>query len=189
MTRLLIAAALLFSLSVTPEQQGKAEASSAPQEEGRTMPAPERRSLVCEASPVTVQWKAPQSVHVSVVVTNNSEADMESRAVPAFYLKPVELSGDANRQAELTHFAFWDTSTGAALPVSESVTLHLRPGESLKKRVDLAKLVWSRRNYSVLPHTPLFKEVPAGEYFFHSEITSTDGKGLCSSKEVKVLIE
>lgn len=188
MTRLLIAVALLFSLCVAPDQQGKTEASS-PQEEGRDMPTQERRSLVCEAFPVTLRWKAPQSVPVSVVITNDSEADMESKAVPAFYLKPVDVAGNGNRQAELTHFAFWDTSTGAALPVSANVTLRLRPRESLKKRVDLAKLVWSRRNYSVLPHTPLFTEVPAGEYFFYSEITSTDGSGLCSSKKVKVLIE
>jgi hypothetical protein len=125
---------------------------------------------------------------VSVVISNRTRDEINVPVVPAFVLKPPAPTEEPLR-TELSYVALWDLAKGAVLHPSSAVPLKLEPGDSKKIAVDLSTLLWSRINWSVLPHDKLSVAVPAGKYSLYMQLTGKDGETLCSSKSVDVLIK
>lgn len=148
----------------------------------------ERNSnLDCSISAQSLEWRSPP-VEVSAVIENRSKNALGVPVVPAFVLKP-SVPTEESLKAELSYQALWDLGKKTSLPVFSTVFLQLKPGDSRKITVDISKLLWSRMNSSVLPHSKLFEAVPAANYSLRLELTGKDGRVLCSSNAVDILIK
>jgi hypothetical protein len=145
-------------------------------------------NLTCNIFVQKTEWQHPQPVEVGVVMENGSDAELSMRVVPYFILKPLAATEEPQK-SELSYLALWDLEKGTTLPISATVSLQLKPGDSKKVSSDITNLLWSRINWSVLPHSRLFKVVPAGRYSLRLEFTERDGRTLCSSNAVSVLIK
>jgi hypothetical protein len=145
-------------------------------------------NLICNISVQKTEWHQPQRAEVAVVLENASGTDLSVPVVPSFILEPL-APGEEQQKSELSYLALWDLEKGTTLPLSSTVSLQLKPGDSKKATSDISNLLWSRINWSVLPHSKLFKVVPAGRYSLRLELTGGDGKTLCSSNAVDVLIK
>jgi hypothetical protein len=145
-------------------------------------------NLICSISVQKTEWHQPQRVDVAVVLQNPSETELSLTVVPSFILKPLATM-EEQQKSELSYLALWDMEKGTTLPLSSTVSLQLKPGDSKRVTADISSLLWSRINWSVLPHSKLFKVVPAGMYSLRFELTGKDGKTLCSSKAVDVGIK
>jgi hypothetical protein len=145
-------------------------------------------TLFCNISVQKLQWKKTEPIEVAVVIENRSESELNVPVVPSFTLKPV-AAADEPASSELSYLAFWDLRKGTTLPLSTTVPLQLKRGDSKSITSDIADLLWSRINWSVLPHSKLFAVVPPGGYSLHLELVGNDGKMLCSSNVVDVLIK
>lgn len=145
-------------------------------------------NLICSLSVQKTEWQQPHSVEVGVVIENRSDAELSVPVVPSFVLKPLTATEEPQK-SELSYLALWDFQKGTTLSLSATVPLQLKPGGSKKVSSDISSLLWSRMNWSVLPHSKLFKVVPAGEYSLRLELTGKGGKTLCSSNAVDVVIK
>ncbi len=145
-------------------------------------------NLICTISVQKLEWHQPQRVEVAVVVENPSETELSVPVVPSFILKPLAPTEEQQKN-ELSYLALWDLEKGTTLPLSSTVSLQLKPGDSKKLTSDISDLLWSRINWSVLPHSKLFKVVPAGRYLLRLELTGNDGKTLCSSNALDIFIK
>jgi hypothetical protein len=145
-------------------------------------------NLICSISVQKTEWQQPQSVEVGVVIENRADAELSVPVVPSFILKP-HAATEEPQKSELSYLALWDLEKGTTLPLSATVSLQLKPGGLKKVSSDITSLLWSRINWSVLPHSKLFKVVPAGGYSLRLELTGKDGKILCSSNAVGVVIK
>jgi len=145
-------------------------------------------SLICSISVDEIGWHEPKPVGVAVVIENRSEADVNVPVVPSFILSPLAPAMDPQK-GELNYVALWDFEKGTTLSLSSTIPLQVKAGVSRKINSDIASLLWSRVNWSVLPHSKLYKVVPAGRYSLRLELTGNDGKTLCSSNAVDVTIK
>jgi len=143
--------------------------------------------LICTISVQELEWHQPQSVDVAVIIKNRSETALSVPVVPSFILTPLAHTEEPQK-GELSYLALWDLERRTTLPLSSTVSLQMKPGDSRTVTSDLASLLWSRINWSVLPHSKLFEVVPAGRYALRLELTGSNGKALCSSNAVDVLI-
>jgi hypothetical protein len=141
-------------------------------------------NLICSISTQSPKWRTPP-VQVIVVVENRSKSALNILAVPAFVLKPL-VPAEESLNAELSYLALWDMGKEVTLPLSSTVSLQLKPGESRKITQDASNLLWSRMNSSLLPHSKLFEVVPAGKYVLQLRLTGKDDRVLCSSNEVSI---
>ena len=140
-------------------------------------------SLGCKISVQKLHWLQPESAKVAVVIENRSEAGVSVPVAPSFTLKPPA------QPDELSYVALWDLRKGTTLPVSTTVPLELKAGQSKTIESDVSELLWSRINWSVLPHSKLYAVVPAGKYSLRLDLGGNDGRLLCSSNAVDVLIK
>ena len=145
-------------------------------------------NLICSISVQKNEWQQPQSVEVGVVIENRADAKLSVPVVASFILKP-HAATEEPQKGELSYLALWDLGNGKTLPLSATVSLQLKPGGSKKVSSVITSLLWSRINWSVLPHSKLFEVVPAGGYSLLLELTGKDGKTLCSSNAVDVVIK
>jgi hypothetical protein len=145
-------------------------------------------ALTCNIDVRTREWKHPGLIEISAEFENPSETQMDLQAVPSLILRPLVPTEEPLR-TELSYRALWDLEKGKTLPVSATVPLRLKGGDSKKIAHDISKLLWSRINSALLPHSSLFKVVPAGRYSLSLELSGNDGKVLCSSNVVEVLIK
>lgn len=143
--------------------------------------------LICSISVKESDRQAKQPIEVGVVVKNGTDHQLAEPVVPYFTLTPSAVMGKA-QQSERTYEAFWDVEKGTTLPVSSTSLLELNPSQTRKFNLDIGDLLWSRVNWSVLPHSKLLKIVPAGRYSLHLELAGNGGRSLCSSKSVDVHI-
>lgn len=144
-------------------------------------------NLICSISVQKTEWHKPQRVEVAVVLENASEAELSVPVVPFFILEP--LAQREQQVSELSYSALWNLKIGKTLPLSSTVSLQLKPGDSRKVTSDISNLLWSRFNWSVLPHSKLFTVVPEGRYSLRLKLTESNGKTLCSSNALDVLIK
>jgi hypothetical protein len=144
--------------------------------------------LVCKISLKELQWHRSESVEMTAVIDNHSENPVRVRVVPSLTLKPLAQASNNANLDELSYIALWDIRKGASLPLSTTVQLELKTGQSSVIASDISELLWSRVNWSVLPHSKLFDVVPTGRYLLHLELGTTDGKVLCSSNPLNVLV-
>ena len=145
-------------------------------------------NLNCSISIQKSEWDRQHPVQVAVLIQNRSQIELNPRIVPSLELTPLKPSEEPLKGG-LSYLALWNIETGAPLAPSSTITLHLAPGDSKKVTSNIATLLWSRANWSVLPHSRLFRVVPAGRYSLRLELTGSDGKPLCSSKAVAVVIK
>jgi hypothetical protein len=143
---LLIIIAAMCCLCTAHSEKGDPPTASAP------VPAIKGGSgiLVCSISVQKLQWKKPEPVEVAVVIGNRSESELNVPVVPSFTLKGVAAAAKP-ASSELRYLAFWDLRKGATLPLSTTVPLQLNRGDSKSITSDIADLLWSRMNWSVLP--------------------------------------
>jgi hypothetical protein len=145
-------------------------------------------TLICNIAIRTREWNHPGPIEISAVFENRSENEMTVRAVPSLILRPP-VPAEEPLRTELSYQALWDLEKEKTLPVSATVPLRLKGGDSKKIAGDISKLLWSRINSPLLPHSSLFKAVPAGRYSFSLELSGNDGNILCSSNVIEVLIK
>lgn len=172
----------VFAQSVVAAQSDKSN-SSATAASGKHGDS----KLICSISVKEPDRQAKQSIEVGVVVKNGTDHQLVESVVPYFMLTPLTVMAEAQRN-ELTYEALWDVEKGTSLPVSSTSLLDLNPGQARKFSLDIGDLLWSRVNWSVLPHSKLLKVVPAGRYSLHLELAGNGGRSLCSSKSVDVHI-
>ena len=145
-------------------------------------------NLVCRISVQKTEWQQLQPVEVGLVIENRLDSELSVAVVPSLRLKPLAATEEPQK-GELNYLALWDLDKGTTLPLSDTVSLQLKPGSSKNVASDIASLLWSRTNGSVLPDSNLFKVVPPGSYSLRLVLTGRHGKDLCSSNAVGVLIK
>lgn len=145
-------------------------------------------NLTCSISVQKPGCDPQHPVQVAILIQNRSQLDLNLRTVPSFVLTPLKPAQEPLKE-EMSYLALWDLETGAPLPLSSTISLHLPPGDSKRAGSDIAALLWSRVNWSGLPHSRLFRVVPAGRYSLRLELTGNDGKTLCISNEVAIVIK
>ena len=145
-------------------------------------------NLVCSISVQKTEWQGPQAVEASLVIENRLDSELSVSVVPSLTLKPL-AGAEESHQSGLSYLALWDWDKGTTLSPSATVSLQLKPGSSKNASSDIASLLWSKINGSVVPHSNLFKVVPPGRYSLHLVLTGRHGKDLCSSNAVSVLIK
>ena len=142
--------------------------------------------LTCSISVQMSEWDRQHPVQATVLIQNRSKIEFKPRIVPLLELTPPP---EEALKGELSYLALWNLETGTPLTPSSTISLHLRPGDSKKVTTDVATLLWSRTNWSVLPHSKLFRVVPPGRYSLRLGLTDSDGKTLCSSNAVPIVIK
>ncbi|HXM68679.1 MAG TPA: hypothetical protein VN911_18265 [Candidatus Acidoferrum sp.] len=145
-------------------------------------------SLICNIAVPTQEWNRPGPIELSATVENRSHTEVNVQVVPSLILRPPVPAKEPLR-TELSYQALWDLEKGRALPVSATVPLRLKGGDLKKIAHDISKLLWSRNNSALLPHSSLFNAVPAGKYSLSLELNGNEGKILCSSNVIEVLIK
>jgi hypothetical protein len=145
-------------------------------------------NLVCRISVQKAEWQQPQAVEVGLVIENRLDSQLSVSVVPSLTLKPF-AAAEEPQKSELSYVALWDLDKGTTLPRSATASLQLKPGGSKKVSSDIASLLWSQINSSVLPPSKLFKVVPSGRYSLRLELIGRHGMALCSSNAVDVLIK
>lgn len=177
---------LVFSASLSIAQASRENPRG---ESMSSLPTPEGGvKLTCSISLPKPDCDPQHPVQVAILFQNRSELDLNLGTVPSFVLAPLKPA-EKPMKGEMNYLALWDLETGASLPLSATSSLHLSPRDSMRVTSDIATLLWSRVNWSSLPHSKLFEVVRAGNYSLHLELTGDDGRILCSSNEVAVVIK
>ena len=146
---------------------------------------PKDYPVACSISVKTSNWNKNSPVEVSIVIENLSSNTLDMRMAPSLSLTPSDVVEEPQR-TELSYGALMNLPGAGSLAMSRTVPLRLRAHAREEVTRDIAKLLWTRFNWSVLPNKALFETVPPGKYLLQFTITASNGSDVCSSNALPV---
>jgi hypothetical protein len=144
--------------------------------------------LVCSLSAQSPTWDKASPVEISIVIENRSDNALRMKMGRSLSLTPADLTEEPQK-SELSYVALMDLPAPRSLAVSRAVPLRLGAHGREEVTVGIARLLWTRVNWSVLPHSTLFEVVPSGKYLLQFTITAHNEKDGCSSNALAVEIK